>query len=245
MKDFIKKGLKQIKKEKITPTAKWQFEAKNFFWWSIFSISVLMGGVSVAILLFLIIGLDWQIYTHLGDSFLETFLIIFPHFWFLFLILFIFLSYKNLRCTKKGYSYEWFFVLIAVIAASLLFGAFLHFLGLDNKLNQIFLDTVPGYEKIIHTKEDQWLQPEKGLLSGEIVSQETSGDTLILTLKTFKKEVWQIFIIESTLIKKRAELTKGEKIKIIGKEKKENKTFEATEIRPWEGRGKNRTSVPL
>jgi heme/copper-type cytochrome/quinol oxidase subunit 2 len=240
MKDFIKKGLEKIKSEKIKPVAKWKFEARNFFWWTALVASVLAGGISVSILVFLVSELDWQIYNHLGDSFLETFLIMFPHFWLIFLAVFMVISYENLRHTKKGYHYELFVALGVIMTSSLVFGAFLYFSGLNQKLNRIFSDAVPGYLSVIHTKEDQWSQPEKGLLSGKIILQEKIADTDVLVIETFKKEDWKVFITKDTFVKGAVELKEGEIIKVIGKQKQEKNQFEATEIRPWEGMGRGR-----
>lgn len=237
MKDFIKKGLAEIKKEEILPTKRWVFKVKNFFWWISFGFSILIGGFSIAILVFLVQELDWQIYTNLGDSFLKTFLIMFPHFWIIFLGIFIFISYQNLRHTKKGYRYELIFILGITIGGSLLLGSVLYFSGLNQKLNRIFIEKVPGYERLIHTKEDQWSQPQRGLLSGEIISKTNS----VLTLENAKKGIWQVTINNETLIRGRVNLAEGAKIKIIGKQESSGENnFEATEIKPWDGGGRSR-----
>lgn len=240
MKTFIEKGLEKIKMEKIKPVAKWKIEARNFFWWMALGVSVLAGGISVSILVFLVSELDWQIYSHLGDSALETFLIMFPHLWLLFLGVFTFISYENLRHTKKGYHYELLIALGVILSASLVLGAVLYFSGLNQKLNQIFVDSVPGYLSIIHTKEDQWSQPEKGLLAGKIIFEEKNTSADILTIETFREEKWKIFITKDTFIRGRIELKEGEIIKVIGKQRQEKNQFEAAEVRPWEGRGNNR-----
>ncbi|MBT3356436.1 hypothetical protein HN784_01660 [bacterium] len=240
MKNFIKKGLEKIKKEKIEPTASWKFSLQNFFWWLAFSFSILAGGVSISILTFLIAELDWQIYANLGNSSLETFLIMFPHFWIIFLGLFMVISYQNLRHTRKGYHYEVVLVTAVIIGGSLFLGAVLYFSGLNQKLNQIFLESIPGYENVIHTKEDQWSQPKKGLLSGEIVSKKTVEESQVLILKNIKSGTWKIFINDNTQVRGRVRLEEGEKIKVIGRQKKEKSDFEAMEIRPWEGMGHNR-----
>ncbi len=241
MENFIEKGLEKIKKEKIRPVAKWRIEAKNFFWWIVFIVSILAGGVSFSILAFLIEELDWQIYRNIGDSFLETFLVMFPHLWFIFLIVFIFISYKNLRHTKKGYHYELLFALGIIVIASFILSLLLYFSGLNRKLNQIFIDNIPGYTEVIHTKEDQWSQPENGLLSGEIISVEKIDSVDILIIETFKEEDWEVLVTKDTFVRGAVELKKGETIKAIGKQKQEKNQFEATEIRPWSGKGKNKT----
>lgn len=240
MKNFIEKGLEKIKKEKIRPVAKWKIEARNFFWWTALVVSVLAGGISVSILAFLISELDWQVYSHLGDSALETFLIMFPHFWLLFLGIFIFISYENLRHTKRGYHHELLVALGVIVVASLVLGAFLYFSGFNRKLNQIFVTSVPGYRNIIHTKEDQWSQPEKGLLAGKIILEEKTADSNTLIIETFEGEKWKIFITKETFIKGRVELKETDAIKVIGKQKQEKNQFEASEIRPWEGGGQHR-----
>lgn len=237
MEKFIERGLEKIREEKIVPTARWKFETKNFLWWLALGVSVLAGGISISILVFLVTQLDWQIYAHLGDSFWETFLIMFPHVWFLLMAFFVFFSYRNLRNTKKGYRLEWFFVWGAIVGGSVLLGLVFYFSGASEKLNQVFASSVPGYEKVIHTKEDQWSQPEKGLLSGEIISKQTEEGTEVLNLKTFQDEDWQVSIDSQTVVRGKVDLQEGEEIKVIGKQKEQKNEFQAQEVRPWQGNG--------
>lgn len=241
MEKFIERGLKKIREEKITPVARWRFEARNFFWWLVFGISILGVGISISILIFLATELDWRIYSHLGDSFLETFLIMFPHAWLLLMALFMVFSYENLRNTKSGYRLEWISVWGTIVGAGVFLGFALYFSGAGGKLNQVFASSVPSYEKVIHTKEDQWSQPERGLLSGEIVSKEQSkADSEVLHLKSFEDENWDVLVGAETVVRGRVGLQQGEEIKVIGKQTENKNEFEAEEIRPWKGNGRNR-----
>jgi len=240
MKDFIQRGLEEIKKEKIKPIASWKFQVRDFFWWIAFSFSILAGGISISISIFLITELDWGMYQHLGHSFLETFLIMFPHFWFVFLSIFLFISYQNLRHTKKGYHYELILVTVVIVFVSIILSLLFSFTKIDQKLNQIFINKIPGYERIIHTKEHQWSQPEEGLFSGRIIKKEIKNNTTTLILENAKSGVWEIFVKKETLIRGRVKLVEGEQIKIIGKQRNNQNEFEAKEIRPWERRGNHK-----
>lgn len=239
MKDFIQKGLEKIKQEKIKPTPKWKFEVQNFFWWVVFAFSILAGGISISILVFLVKELDWNIYGNLGESFLKTFLVMFPHLWLFFLLVFIFISYRNLRHTKKGYHYELFIAVGVILVASFILGLFLYFFKVNEKLNKVFIRNIPGYSKVIHTKENQWSQPAKGLLAGKIIREENANNDRVLVIETFKAGNWEVFVIKNTFVKRNVKLKRGEIIKIIGRQKQRENQFEAIEIRPWEGRGQN------
>ena len=57
-----------------------------------------------------------------------------------------------------------------------------------------------------------------------------------LSMRDLDGSVWNVEMNEKTFVRPMARIARGEMIKIIGT-KKNGKTFEALEIRPWTGRG--------
>jgi len=107
-----------------------------------------------------------------------------------------------------------------------------HHFQADKSINGFFSKKVPGYQLISNNKEQQWSQPNTGLLGGEIIQIQDNG----FELRDFRGENWQVNYAQNTLVKPSVELRSKEKIKVIGK-KIEDKKFQAREIRPWEGKG--------
>ncbi|MFO8165679.1 MAG: hypothetical protein R6T98_14255, partial [Desulfatiglandales bacterium] len=86
---------------------------------------------------------------------------------------------------------------------------------------------IPGYQHMVYTGENQWMQPEKGLLSGTIVEIDPEKKSLIL--KDYLGKEWTIDINQAR-VRGNLPLTENIEIKIIGQQLSED-FFEAVEIR--------------
>ena len=233
MKNFSDKIANKIKKENIKPKSKLVFLLKDYFIWSIFGVAIVIGGLAFVVMLFLLTSNDWDIHQHLDKSFWEYLLISLPYFWISILVLFLLLAYYNYRHTKEGYRYKTYLIVFGSVIMSIVIGTGLFFLGMGNKIEQIFADNLPYYNNFTQHRIEMWNQPEKGLLAGEII--EFNDD--VLKLKDFKKNIWKINTSDASWRGgKVAQL--GEQIKIIGAKQSESE-FTAQEIRSWVGRHNN------
>lgn len=95
---------------------------------------------------------------------------------------------------------------------------------------------IPYFMRHMTTKETQWMQPEKGLLAGTILVIEKNQ----FQLQDLDGKKWMIGINGKTSIRPSVDFSVGQMVKIIG-DKKEQGYFEATEIRPWVGKGMMRS----
>lgn len=228
MKEISKKALERIKKEKIEPTPKWKFLLKDYITWFSFVLSIIIGSFGFAMVLFMLLNHDWDIYRYLNRTFIEHLLVSLPYLWILFLLFFIFLADYNLKHTKRGYRYKTYLVLLASIIISLIMGSLLYYFGIGTKINDIFAHNFPYYRRVFYPREEIWNNPEKGLLAGIITNVKSENE---FSLKDFKEKIWQIEAKDAYL-KKAIIIREGEKIKIIGELKSIN-IFIAKEIRPW------------
>lgn len=103
----------------------------------------------------------------------------------------------------------------------------LFFLGLGNKIEQIFADNLPYYNGFMQHRMEMWNQAGRGLLAGEIIE---INDNDILKLKDFEKNIWEINT-KDALWKGGETVQIGRQIKIIGIKNSDNE-FIAREIRP-------------
>ena len=108
MKNISNEVIKKIKDNNIKPKPRWYFITKNYFIWSIFGISIILGSFAFSMVLFIIKQLDWDIYHYMGDSFLKTVFISLPYLWLIFLILFTGVAYYSFIHTKRGYRFKSF-----------------------------------------------------------------------------------------------------------------------------------------
>lgn len=232
MKNLIEKTIAEIQEKKIQPSSRSYFSLRNLAFWSASFLTLIFSSFAVSLILFLTFDLDWDIYEHLNDSWLENILIAIPHLWIFFLVIFAALSYFLFKKTKKSYRRSFALIILIIFISSLIGGTTLYASGLSEKLNIIFAENIPQYNDLIHSKEDQWSQADNGLLSGTIQSLNENA----LTITDFNQENWTVYINDNTNVKGRVNLSENEVIKIIG-EKISNREFQAEEIRPW-GKGK-------
>ena len=231
MGNLADKIVSKIKSEEIKPKSKWIFLLKDYFIWSIFGFSIIIGGLALVVILFIFTTSDWDMYRYLEGGFGMHFLTILPRLWIGTLILFLLVAYYNYRHTKSGYRYKAYLVVLASIIMSVAIGTGLFFMGLGSKIEQSFANNLPYYCGYMQHRMEMWNQPEKGLLAGEIVKIKKDD---ILEVKDFNNNIWQIDVSD-TLWRGGGIVRTGKQIKIIGIKKTDDE-FIAQEIRPWVGR---------
>ncbi len=234
MKNLIKDTLEEIQKRHIKPEPKWKYLAKKYSLWFIFGLVVVFSAVAISAGYSNVNNLDWDLYRFVHRSRLAYYFSIVPYFWLVLAVIFLVAAFFEIRRTESGYRYGWLAISGLIIGGTLIFAMFFGYFNFGGKFNSAVAENFPRYSRhMMMTKETQWMQPEKGLLAGTIVS--VSGDKLEIV--DFDGEDWNILTDESTLIRPAVEISKNENIKIIG-EKQDTENFKAQEIRPWNGMGK-------
>lgn len=227
-KDIQKAVLNKIKKKHIKPTPKWEFLLKKSALWGILGITVLLGAISSAIIIFMIESADFDLHEKLEPNFLSFLFKNLPYFWLALLVGFLFLAYYNFRHTPKGHRYDFkkIFGYTAVIAV--LAGVVISAFGIAEKIEHKLLNKLPYYHEIEHQKQlDKWVSSDHGRLAGRIIEIEEDGE---IEIEDFNGEEWDVII--ENLEEKAPPLKEGMRIRIIG-DKIDDDTFEAEIIRPW------------
>ena len=230
-KNISKNVLNKIKEEEITPKPKWRFLLKDCILWIVFGLNILLGSVFFVISLFYVLNNDWDVYKYLDKNLLEHIIASMPYLRIFALGTFVLLAYYNYRHTDKGYKYKTFRIIGMSVSIIFLIGATIFLIGADSKIEKIFSKNLPYYNSVEEHKTQMWTQPDKGLLSGEIVGV---GDNTLIIVDNQSKN-WQIDTKKTMWRGPVKNLKTGIKIKIIGKQVSDSK-FEAKEIRPWSGR---------
>jgi hypothetical protein len=228
---MIKKDISQITVETIKqtgmkPAPKAMFTFSKTIFWLLVGITIAVGSLSFAVILFLLINNDWSLYGRLGPGFILKTL---PYFWFVFLALFIFLGEYYYKKTTFGYRYRFLTIITAYALVTVLLGSVLYASGFGGSIEEKLHTNIPAYRSVTFNQQNIWSQPEKGLLSGTILSVGSSTIEIV----DFNNTKWSVEI-HNTLIRDRVELYQNETIKIIGTSKGDG-LFSANEIRPWRG----------
>ena len=237
MEKEIKKSQKLLNKitaEQIKPSPRWHFILRNYIFWSVFLIFVVLGSIAFSIILYAITENDFDLLSFSGSK-IEFLFSVLPLLWILFLVIFSIISIFGIRHTKTGYRYSFLKILSFNILLSIFSGALFFYTGGAEKMELIFAENISVYKSFEERRISRWSHPENGFLSGLILENKSKD---IILIKDFNGMKWEINI-QDAFIRSKLYLNQGEKIKITG-EILEDNIFTAQEIRKWEGRESRR-----
>ncbi|NTV41093.1 MAG: hypothetical protein HGA61_02360 [Candidatus Moranbacteria bacterium] len=183
------KILKTIKEAKVKPQPKWKFLVKNWSFWIMFGISLLVGALSFSVMLDLIIFHDWDIYFYLHKTFLQYVLLSLPYVWIILLIIFLGVAYFHFTHIKGWYRHRVYLVVSASVFLSFVCGIIFFFAGLGKTIDRIMTRNLPIYGRVKINKENLWNHPEEGLLSGKIIRLEDENKFI---LEDFFGKKWSV-----------------------------------------------------
>jgi hypothetical protein len=190
-KKFGQSILDKIREKGLLPKPKWRFLFKNYVVWGFGFLSLLIGSMAMAVILYMFCYNDWGIHKELNQSFLSYVIISLPYFWLIFLGLFIFVVYYNFKHTKHGYRYGLPLILGGSVLASAAMGMLLFGVGLGEAIDDVLSRQTPFYEKIINHRIGMWETPENGRLAGMVLEKK---DNRLLLIFALDKRVWQVDI---------------------------------------------------
>lgn len=224
--------LAKIKKTGIKPIPKWQFMLKNSFVWGLFVVNLILGAIGFAAVIYLLVNNDAVWDFSLTTNIFQWILLAIPLAWIALTLFFLFVAYYNFKNTEDGYRTSVWSKLLINIGIAVLLGLILYTSGFSARMNRLLSDSIPFYSHTLDMREEVWMRPEEGLLSGDILSVNEK----VIQLKDLEGNEWSIGYEDAT-VKYRVVLDVGERIKILGNVLSE-KVFEASEIRPWSGPGR-------
>jgi hypothetical protein len=233
MNDLIQKTLAQINKEHIVPEPRWKFLMQKFILWLVVGLFVALGAVAVAVTYYLLNELDWDLQLILRHNFFPYMISVMPYFWLGVLMVFLSSAMAGMRKTEDGYRFSWWKIAGIIFSGLLILSLLAYGFGLGRMINHLAINHIPYLMHHTITKEKQWMQPESGMLAGIIM---TIGETQF-QLQDLNGQQWIIILDEKTTVRPAVDFSVDQKIKIIGA-KKDEQIFQALEIRPWEGRGR-------
>jgi hypothetical protein len=224
--------LNTIKQEKIVPKSKLALNWKHYLFWLFLGVAVIFSSLFLSLAILNFIGVDREIVDALGIGRLTWFLFrTLPLFWLVSFVVILALGFLSFRHTKRAYRYNsWIVVVILLLLASLL-SVVLHFAGFNKRAEDRFKGA-PILHRGVHSPEERFNFPERGVLAGKI--KEVSEEKILLVNP--EGEEWEVLIEEDkTRIGRNAKLSEGELIMAIG-EKIKDGVFEAKIIKPFEAR---------
>ena len=238
MTDLSKKTLEKIKNEQVHPRPRWYFVTRNYFFWFMFILTTVLGGIAFGMILLVTGDLDWDIYPYLGLSLPEAVVISLPYLWIALLVCFLLITYYHFTHTRTGYRYRFIVIFLFSLLASTLLGYGFYQYGWTETVERQLKDRIPGYHRLVYSRENQWMHPERGLLSGTVIA--IKPEERLLQLEDYLGKSWEVDVSQARL-RGNIPLSGNQHIKIIGSQLSES-VFKATEVRITRGyyQGKGR-----
>lgn len=144
MSNLKKQILENIKREGITPTSRFYFVSRNYFFWLLFVVCVIVGAISFSSILFqwVILGeLTGNIHYSTPSLFIEFI----PLFWIGLVVMFTTSAWYNVKQTNAPYKKENAVVVLSSILFSLLLGLLLFRAGVAHNLDALMKTHVEPY----------------------------------------------------------------------------------------------------
>ena len=231
MTNLIKEIQEKISSGELKPEARWKFLLHDYVIWAVGLVSLLIGALSVAVIIYLLGDHDWTLYKMAHENFFFQVLTIVPYFWIIILIIFGAVAYYNVRHTKRGYKFHSYWIILASVGFSLLLGSIIYATGLGAKIDDTLYSHLKPYRQVIMHKADMWQRPGQGRLAGKIL-EILEDDELLLV--TFEGREWLVDVSDAE-VHPRVQFEKSRVIMILGEEE-DNDHFSASQVMPWAGR---------
>lgn len=220
--------MEEIKNRSIEPRPRWYFLLKRSVLWSLATVTTVLGGIAVAVIIFIFVDHDANARTYLSESIFVDLLETIPYLWFGMLLLLIGITQYAIRHTKSGYRYTTTRIVGAVMASSVVIGIVLGTLEVGERVQDYLVERVPYYNQLTSTSKDVWSHPEKGLLGGTVVTIISSEE---FKLTDFQDKIWLVDIGEIDA-DNGSIIQPGAVIKMIGT-LEDNASFRAVRVLPW------------
>ncbi len=188
--------LERIEREKIEPKSKWIFFAKNYLFWFFVFLSVVALSFLFVALFSHFYYLDFQVADRVSGGKIRHFFLFFPYALFLFLSLFLIITLENILHTKYAYRISLKKIFSAIFIGSLILsGGIILFIKPEKIESQLEKVSMGMYHSGNFRRKQMWVQPQKGLIAGTLLSYiegddfvdfvDFSGKTWVLDISGF------------------------------------------------------------
>ena len=161
--------LDRIEKEAVVPSPRWQFAVVQYGVWVLWAISVIIGALSIAVILFAAAHARFAIFETTHESIWAFYLQVLPYIWIVLFAGMAVWAYYNLRHTRHGYRYPFWQILLSSLFFSILGGLVLHGFEVGMLIDLSLGNDFAAYPSVAHIEERMWDQPNQGLLIGQII----------------------------------------------------------------------------
>ncbi|MBX9907050.1 hypothetical protein K2X96_04115 [Patescibacteria group bacterium] len=165
-----------IVRDGICPRPRWHFLMKEGVMWTLGGLSIFVGALAIAGLLFELRYAWWDVYEATHDSFFMFMLDALPLVWLILFILFLIPVYHLLRSTSRGYRYSFLLVVCVSLVSTGVMGVGFYSFGMGRFIDERVGAFVPFHNPLLSRERMTWMKPTDGRLAG-IIREVPYGDT--------------------------------------------------------------------
>lgn len=229
-KNLSQEVLEKIEEKHLKPKSKWEFRAKSYFVWAVFSLAVLVGSMTSAIIIFMLEHNNWNNAPALGMVRVVFFGL--PYFWFLALVILTTIAVYDFKYTKRGYKIKPTVVVAASVLASIILGVAVYAVGGGEKIESLVYRRVPIYMRIMHWQGRPFIAISEGRLAGVVTRGESSKR---FEIRDFMGRLW-VLICEQPVESNCKIVHDGLRVMAVGQKISEEE-FEVEFIKEFLGKG--------
>ncbi len=221
-----------IDEQKVEPTPCYVFWCQNSAMWMIWLLTVLLGALATAVLIFTSTYRYYDIYEAMHDNFLTFFFQALPVLWIFAFIILMGVAMRGLRATRRGYRLSPSFVGITSVGASVLLGLIASSLGFGFVVDRMLGQHAPMYYSESEREQKMWQQPGEGRLVGRAHLDKSVEQVQITFVDSVGKN-WTMDIQE--LRPEDRQLLQFERhVRVLGKQLDDSSVrFHACGVFPW------------
>lgn len=232
-----KKSLKEtlfekIESEQVCPRSSFSFLCQECLVWFVWLLSIAVGALTVAVSMFVVTQRQYSLYEATHDNFLTFMVGALPYIWMVAFGVMVYVSIRNLRCTKHGYKYSVHAVIVSSVVLSLFGGVALQHYGLGYSVDNAIGNRVAGYLSQEKLERKVWQAPDEGRLLGKQVLNTASPEK-VLIFEDAEGNRWKMNVKELT--SQDFDLLGTERtVRLLGKAvDNEQRLFHACGVFPW------------
>lgn len=185
--NLVNKIINKIREDKLEPKPRWHFLLKNYVIYLSGALALIFGALGVSVIIYLLKYNNWSMGSLSEEGVWGYIILTMPYFWLIFLAIFIFVLYYNLKHLKRAYRYPLKVIILLAFFSSIVLGEAFYLLGFGEKLDEELGSKSPLYQEVLNPQVNFWFQPEAGRLVG--LAHSTANG---LELIDPSGEIWEI-----------------------------------------------------
>ena len=170
----------RIEAEKVSPRSRLFFQSREFLVWFLWLLSVVVGAFAVAVSVFMVTHLQYELYEATHENFVTFMVEALPYMWIVVFGLMVYVAMYNLQHTKRGYRYPVWIILVSSIILSFAGGSALQMFGFGYTIDNVLGQQMSVYQSRDKLEQRLWQMPEEGRLVGRQVYSTVAPTSTII-----------------------------------------------------------------